>query len=104
MRSGATDQGLGVSTRIERNMCALLEYRRREEGENLRSRVADSIGRLTGITPFIYIHFVVFGLWIVINLGLTPVNPFDPRFVALAMVTSVEAFFVLRFCWSRKTA
>jgi uncharacterized membrane protein len=79
-------------------MCALLEYRRREEGENLRSRVADSIGRLTGITPFIYIHFVVFGLWIVINLGLTPVNPVDPRFVALAMVTSVEAFFVLRFC------
>jgi uncharacterized membrane protein len=47
---------------------------------------------------FVYIHLVVFGAWILINLGWLPVIPrFDPSFVVLAMVASVEAIFLSTF-------
>lgn len=47
---------------------------------------------------FVYIHLVLFGLWIVINLGWLPGVPrFDPSFVVLAMVASVEAIFLSTF-------
>lgn len=46
---------------------------------------------------FVYLHLTVFGLWIVINLGWLPVPRFDPSFVILAMVASVEAIFLSTF-------
>ncbi len=42
-------------------------------------------------------HLVVFGLWILINLGWAPPLPrFDPSFVILA-IASVEAIFLSTF-------
>jgi uncharacterized membrane protein len=46
---------------------------------------------------FVYIHLIVFGLWIMISLGLTPLPAFDPTFVILAMFASVEAIFLSTF-------
>nr|WP_246294785.1 DUF1003 domain-containing protein [Schlegelella koreensis] len=47
---------------------------------------------------FVYLHLVIYGTWIVINLGWVPMVPkFDPTFVALAMVASVEAIFISTF-------
>jgi uncharacterized membrane protein len=47
---------------------------------------------------FVYIHLVLFGSWIVVNLGWIPgIAPFDPSFVVLAMVASVEAIFLSTF-------
>jgi uncharacterized membrane protein len=47
---------------------------------------------------FVYIHLVLFGLWILINLGWLPAVPkFDPSFVVLAMLASVEAIFLSTF-------
>jgi uncharacterized membrane protein len=47
---------------------------------------------------FVYIHLVLFGSWIIINLGWIPGVPkFDPSFVVLAMVASVEAIFLSTF-------
>jgi uncharacterized membrane protein len=46
---------------------------------------------------FICVHAVIFGGWIVVNLGWTPLPPFDPSFVVLAMVASVEAIFLSTF-------
>ena len=47
---------------------------------------------------FVYIHLVLFGSWILINLGWIPGIPrFDPSFVVLAMVASVEAIFLSTF-------
>jgi uncharacterized membrane protein len=41
---------------------------------------------------------VIFGLWVVINLGWIPFVPrFDPSFVVLAIVASVEAIFLATF-------
>jgi uncharacterized membrane protein len=55
------------------------------------------ISRFTGSMRFVYLHLVVFGLWIVVNLGLTPAPRFDPSFVILAMIASVEAIFLSTF-------
>src|SRR5881628_4240886 len=48
--------------------------------------------------PFVYLHLFAYGGWIVANLGRIPgLRPWDPTFVVLAMVASVEAIFVSTF-------
>jgi uncharacterized membrane protein len=89
----------GLAQVVERNIEALLVHRRQQEGSRSRQeRIADAITRFTGSMPFVYIHLVIFGLWILINLGWVPgVTRFDPSFVILAMVASVEAIFLSTF-------
>ena len=91
--------GEGLADIIDRNIRALLARRTREEREKgLQSKIADAITRFTGSMLFVYIHVIVFGLWIVINLGgIPPVPRFDPSFVILAMAASVEAIFLSTF-------
>jgi uncharacterized membrane protein len=47
--------------------------------------------------PFAYLHILIFGAWIAINLGWTGLPRFDPSFVVLAMAASVEAIFLSTF-------
>jgi uncharacterized membrane protein len=84
---------------VDRNIRALLEHRQEQQGSRSRQeRIADAVTRFTGSMRFVYIHVVVFGTWIVINLGWLPAIPrFDPSFVVLAMVASVEAIFLSTF-------
>jgi uncharacterized membrane protein len=84
---------------VERNIGSLLARRRAENARRrTQDRVADAITRFTGSRPFVYIHLVLFGLWILINTGLLPALPrFDPSFVILAMAASVEAIFLSTF-------
>jgi uncharacterized membrane protein len=89
----------GLAQVVERNIQALLLQRREQEGSRSRQeRLADAVTRFTGSLKFVYIHLVIFGLWILINLGWVPGIPkFDPSFVVLAMVASVEAIFLSTF-------
>ena len=75
------------------------ERRDRDEATaSFEERVADAITRFTGSMRFVYLHVVLFGLWIIVNLGIVPGIPkFDPSFVILAMVASVEAIFLSTF-------
>jgi uncharacterized membrane protein len=83
---------------VERNIAALLERRQQEErSRNRDERIAEAISRVTGSMPVVYLHLVLVGLWVVINLGVTPIPRFDPTFVILAMVASVEAIFLSTF-------
>jgi len=83
---------------VERNIKALLARRDMEErAKSPQDRMADRITRFTGSMRFVYLHLAIFGAWIVVNLGVTPVAPFDPSFVVLAMVASVEAIFLSTF-------
>ena len=83
---------------VDKNIRALLSRRNQEErSKSLQDRIADAISRFTGSMTFVYIHLIGFGLWIIINLGWTPLPAFDPTFVILAMFASVEAIFLSTF-------
>lgn len=84
---------------VERNIQALLAKRQREENRlPWYDKLATLITDFTGSINFIAIHLVIYGLWIVINLNWVPIVPrFDPTFVVLAMVASVEAIFLSTF-------
>ncbi|HYC00687.1 MAG TPA: DUF1003 domain-containing protein [Candidatus Limnocylindrales bacterium] len=92
-RRGPTEGGI-----LERNIQALLRRREQEE-QNKRpgDRIADTITAFTGSMVFVYLHVLIFGAWIVINLGWLPIEPFDATFVVLAMIASVEAIFLSTF-------
>jgi uncharacterized membrane protein len=89
----------GLSPVLERNIRALQLRRQREEKEaTAEARLADAITRFTGSMRFVYLHLAFFGFWIVANLGWIPGVPaWDPSFVVLAMVASVEAIFLSTF-------
>jgi uncharacterized membrane protein len=89
----------GLSPVLERNIQALQLRRQREEKEaSAEARVADAITRFTGSMRFVYLHLAFFGFWIMANLGwVAGVPAWDPSFVVLAMIASVEAIFLSTF-------
>jgi uncharacterized membrane protein len=97
--SAQVGRGEGMAGVIERNIRALIAHRTEEEkSKSTQDRIADAITRFTGSMTFVYVHVVLFGLWIVINLGWLPIVPkFDETFVVLAMAASVEAIFLSTF-------
>jgi uncharacterized membrane protein len=85
---------------MRRNIQALLDVRKElESRKRFEERVADRITGFTGSMLFVYLHAILVGGWIVVNLGLVPgITPFDPfPFVMLAMAASVEAIFLSTF-------
>ncbi|MBR0647960.1 DUF1003 domain-containing protein [Plastoroseomonas hellenica] len=88
-----------LSTALRRNIRAVEERRKRQAAEASREeRVAQAVTKFTGSMRFVYLHLGLYGGWIVINLGIVPGLPrFDPSFVILAMVASVEAIFLSTF-------
>jgi uncharacterized membrane protein len=84
---------------LARNIDGLLAMRREEERRrSSQDRMSDAITRFTGSLRFVYIHAVLFGGWIIWNLGWIPGLPvFDPSLIALAMIASVEAIFLSTF-------
>jgi uncharacterized membrane protein len=83
---------------VERNIATLTERRRTAAREATRAtRVAAAITRFTGSMPFVYVHLALVAAWGAVNVGWTPVPPFDPSFVVLATVASVEAIFLSTF-------
>ncbi|WEX75757.1 DUF1003 domain-containing protein [Sinorhizobium numidicum] len=90
---------LGGSRRLDRNINAILKRREEAERERtLHDRIADAITHFAGSMTFIYLHLAAVGFWIAANIGWIPGVPiFDPSFVILAMVASVEAIFISTF-------
>jgi uncharacterized membrane protein len=88
----------GMAGVMERNIDALLARRKQEsEQRGVQERITDAVTGFAGSMKFVYLHLFLFGLWIVINLGWTPLPAFDPTFVVLAMFASVEAIFLSTF-------
>ena len=83
---------------IDRNVEALLRRREAERAAtDFEERVADAIGAFAGSMKFVYLHLVIYGGWILVNLGWLPLPKFDPNFTVLAMTASVEAIFISTF-------
>ena len=59
--------------------------------------VGRAVTRFTGSMTFVYVHLLVFGLWIFTSSGWAPWANFDPTFVGLATFASVEAIFLSTF-------
>jgi uncharacterized membrane protein len=88
-----------LNSALARNIEALRARRRAEEAAaTTEERVASAITRFTGSMRFVYFHAAAYGFWIVANLGWVPgVTPWDPTYVVLAMMASVEAIFLSTF-------
>lgn len=62
------------------------------------TRISDDLTATFGSTHFLVFNALFFGIWISINLGLTPIKPFDPfPFGLLTMCVSLEAIFLAIF-------
>ncbi len=85
---------------IRRNIETIV---RMEEGYNqqrsLSDRLADRIGDFSGSMEFVVLHLVIYGAWILINLGIVKAAPkFDPfPFMLLSVMVGVEAIFLSTF-------
>lgn len=88
-----------LNSSLRRNIEALQKRRRQAEASaSLQESLARSITTFIGSMRFVYLHAALYGFWILANLGLVPgVAPWDPTFVVLAMVASVEAIFLSTF-------
>ena len=88
-----------LNSSLRRNIEALRRRRQGEEGRaTFEERLASAITRFSGTMRFVYLHAVLYGFWIVANLGtVLGLRPWDPSFVVLAMIASVEAIFLSTF-------
>jgi uncharacterized membrane protein len=65
--------------------------------ESLSDRIAARISSFCGSMPFVWVHAVIFGVWILLNTTILP-KPFDPYpFTFLTLVVSLEAIFLSTF-------
>jgi len=88
-----------VSEPLANNVEALMTRREQEAAQEIiTERIAARMADFTGSVWSVLVHGVVFGLWILINVGLLPIfEPWDPTLVVLAMIASVEAIFLSTF-------
>jgi len=88
-----------LNSSLRRNIDALRRRREHEEANaSAEERIANAISRFSGSMRFVYVHALAYGFWIVANLGWVPgFEPWDPTFVVLAMIASVEAIFLSTF-------
>jgi len=97
-RDRPADAGPGLNTVLNRNIHALIDERRAEEATaSAPERIADAITRLAGSMTFAAVHALAVAVWVGWNLGWLGLRPFDPTFVILATVASVEAIFLSTF-------
>jgi len=83
---------------VEKNITALVNRQIKEEKEKpFEEKIAERIGRFTGNLAFVYTHAVIFGMWIIWNMGWLGLKPFDLDFSVLQLVTQVEAIFLTTF-------
>jgi len=86
----------GMTDTLQANIELLTARRKRDRAEApLSDRIADRITGFTGSMTFVVLHLAFFGSWIGWNLWGSP--KFDPSFVVLAMMASVEAIFLSTF-------
>jgi uncharacterized membrane protein len=93
------ENGSGLAQVLERNIRVLQQRHQNEEARaGTEQRIARTITDFTGSMLFVYLHLAIFGVWVVLNLRWIPgITPWDPTFVILAMIASVEAIFLSTF-------
>lgn len=93
-------QAEATCTAIRRNIEAVAKIEESfHENRSFAERITDVIGGFSGSLSFVIIHAVIYGVWILINLGWFPRIPrFDPYpFMLLSVGVSLEAIFLSTF-------
>ena len=87
-----------ITNVIERNVNALL-HRKKEETKkrNFKEKIIDSITAFVGSMFSIYFHSILYGIWIIWDLGWFDLKPFNPNFIDIATFAAVEAIFLSTF-------
>jgi uncharacterized membrane protein len=86
-----------VAGKVQQNIEKILQMEKEAEGgRSPVEHLADRITFFAGSTPFIVIHIIWFGVWILINGKVIPgIMPFDKfPFSFLTLVVSLEAIFL----------
>ena len=102
MTHASPEQGVGgvegMSLVLRRNIAEMRERREAAaRAAGLSERLSQAITDFAGSMPFVLLHLLVFGGWILVNtLGPEGLR-FDPSLVVLAMAASVEAIFLSTF-------
>jgi uncharacterized membrane protein len=103
MFTGETPYNPLLCDTIEHNIRTLSALRHRERRKrNVQDRTADLITDFSGSMIFVYLHAVLFAIWIVMNVGgahnVFGFKPFDPYpFQLLTLIVSLEAIFLSTF-------
>jgi uncharacterized membrane protein len=84
---------------IEQNIQTIISTRQTVASHRTtEERIADAITSFSGRMYFVYFHIIWFGVWLLINLGVLGIRPFDPYpFGLLTMIVSLEAIFLSTF-------
>src|SRR5438045_3293918 len=77
-----------TESHTEQHHPALVKLKQSRD-ENLQLRVADAITKFAGSMPFVYVHIVVFGVWMLV----VEKNPWP----TLTLAVSLEAIFLSTF-------
>jgi uncharacterized membrane protein len=98
-RKGVESNNGAVGSLVQRNIETLVAERRRAERDrSVPDQIADLITAFSGSLTFVYLHLAWLVIWVVWNLGLIVIEPFDPYpFGLLTMIASVEAIFLSTF-------
>ncbi|MBL0356885.1 MAG: DUF1003 domain-containing protein [Chitinophagaceae bacterium] len=98
MKTSNNIEAPDVTKIVERNVNALV-HRKKEDlkKRSLTEKFISSITSFAGSMPSLYIHSLLFGIWIIWNMGLLDLKPFDPSFIILATFAAVEAIFLTTF-------
>ena len=94
LSTGTTSENASI---IKKNIETVLSLEKQAISErSAAEHVADKVTTFAGSTPFIIIHMLWFGIWIILNGRLIPgFAPFDPfPFSFLTLVVSLEAIFL----------
>ena len=94
MNNVPSDQAAKNPTQFNIAAIARLE----EEALNRRTRTerdSDAIVKFIGSVKFLVLHGILVSVWVILNLNLLPVKPFDPfPFGILALVVASESVFL----------
>jgi uncharacterized membrane protein len=95
--STKNEDSSSLSSSLRRNIETLRARRQQElDAASREEKIANAITNFTGSMRFVYLHVAIYGVWLAANL-IPGIPHFDPTFVVLAMVASVEAIFLSTF-------
>lgn len=98
MKATAQNVKPDITKIVERNVNALVNRKKEDlKKRSFNQKFVSNITSFAGSMASLYIHSILFGVWVIWNLGFLPLKPFDPSFIMLATFAAVEAIFLTTF-------